>query len=108
MIPSAQSTLAPLEIQDLAYPPKLAADELVDCPENEKYYKLWPTQEKNSAVSRRSADMAQTDVNTLAYDRSGENWQLRSAVGEYVGAHGQGARLRYPPRWPPERAARTC
>jgi hypothetical protein len=33
---------AALEIQDLAHP-KLAVDELVDCPENERYYKLWPS-----------------------------------------------------------------
>ena len=32
-----------LEIMDLNSPPKLSADELIDCPENEKYHKLWPS-----------------------------------------------------------------
>lgn len=32
----------PLEIMDLASPPKVSPDELVDCPENEKFFKLWP------------------------------------------------------------------
>jgi hypothetical protein len=31
-----------IEIMDLNSPPKLSADELMDCAENERYYKLWP------------------------------------------------------------------
>ena len=40
----------PLEIMDLAYPPKLSPDELVDCPENERYHRLWPSEEKKKPV----------------------------------------------------------
>jgi hypothetical protein len=32
-----------LEIMDLACPPKVSSDELVDAPENERYHKLWPS-----------------------------------------------------------------
>jgi hypothetical protein len=47
----------PLEIMDLACPPKLSPDELVDCPENERYHKLWPAEEKKKPAEG-SADAA--------------------------------------------------
>ena len=40
----------PFEIMDLACPPKLSPDELVDCPENERYHRLWPSEEKKKPV----------------------------------------------------------
>jgi hypothetical protein len=45
-----------LEIQDLSYPPKVAADELTDCPENARYYKLWPVESKKKAADGVNAN----------------------------------------------------
>jgi hypothetical protein len=45
-----------LEIQDLSRPPKLSPDELVDCPENAKYYKLWPTEAKQKGADGVNAN----------------------------------------------------
>jgi hypothetical protein len=39
-----------IEIQDLSHPPKVAADELIDCNENARYYKLWPAEAKKKAA----------------------------------------------------------
>jgi hypothetical protein len=42
---------APLEIMDLASPPRVSPDETVDCAENEKFHKLWP-----AAAEKKPAD----------------------------------------------------
>jgi hypothetical protein len=51
---------ASLEIQDLAFPPKLSPDELMDCPENERYHKLWPaeSQKATATTANGSSDSA--------------------------------------------------
>jgi len=47
----------PLEIMDLNSPPKLSPDEIMDAPENERYFKLWPAQGKKNPTDS-SADGA--------------------------------------------------
>ena len=46
---------APLEIMDLACPPKVSPDELVDAPENERYHKLWPAEENKKPEGNHDA-----------------------------------------------------
>jgi hypothetical protein len=41
----------PLEIQDLAFPPKLSPDELMACPENERFHKLWPVDNQKASIA---------------------------------------------------------
>jgi hypothetical protein len=50
-----------LEIQDLAFPPKVSPDELVSCPENERYFRLWPQESQKPAGngSRQRDDVAE-------------------------------------------------
>jgi hypothetical protein len=45
-----------IEIQDLSHPPKVAADELIDCNENARYYKLWPVEAKKKATDDVNAN----------------------------------------------------
>jgi hypothetical protein len=53
-----------LEIQDLSHPPKVAADELIDCNENARYYKLWPVEAKEKNADGTNAN--DTAVKELA------------------------------------------
>jgi hypothetical protein len=46
---------AALEIMDLACPPKVSPDELVDAPENERYHKLWPAEENKKPDGNNDA-----------------------------------------------------
>jgi hypothetical protein len=45
-----------VEIQDLSRPPKVSPDELIDCPENARYYKLWPVEAKKKAADGGNAN----------------------------------------------------
>jgi hypothetical protein len=45
-----------VEIQDISHPPKLNPDELIDCNENARYYKLWPIEAKKKAADGASAN----------------------------------------------------
>jgi hypothetical protein len=47
-----------LEIQDLSHPPKVSPDELIDCPENQRYFKLWPTATPKGADAVNGNDSA--------------------------------------------------
>jgi hypothetical protein len=49
---------APLEIMDLSAPPKVTPDELVECAENERYFKLWPPAAPKPADGANGNDAA--------------------------------------------------
>jgi hypothetical protein len=55
----------PVEIQDLAHPPKLDANELVDCPENERYFKLWPAAGQKASTTNDGGDSAIKELTNL-------------------------------------------
>jgi hypothetical protein len=52
-----------IEIMDLNAPPRLSVDTLMDCPENAKYHKLWPS---NPATARSADSMAAPDGTAAA------------------------------------------
>lgn len=44
------------EVHDLNHPPKVQPEELVDCPENDRYWQLWPQPKADPALAEQQPD----------------------------------------------------